>query len=145
MGSGSRWVLYTPRQFSSFRCKFCQNPDVPSKNNGFLLMPLWGKNPEKMHASQFFRKTPHSGDLRSRAPSESSAKPHVHNQICNGNLESHTAEEDSPNLQPDKTSQQCSSTRATQANVHVHVLVNSGGSDIGGGDVGAGFGLIVGF
>ena len=106
MGSGSRWVLYTPRQFSSFRCKFCQNPDVPSKNNGFLLMPLWGKNPEKMHASQFFRKTPHSGDLRSRAPSESSAKPHVHNQICNGNLESHTAAEDSPNLQPGKTSQQ---------------------------------------
>ena len=71
---------------------------------------------------------------------KASAKPHVHNQICNGNLESHTAEEDSPNLQPDKTSVQ-----ATQANVHVHVLINSGGSDLSGGGVGAGFGLIVGF
>ena len=70
---------------------------------------------------------------------KASAKPHVHNQICNGNLESHTAEEDSPNLQPDKT------VRATQANVHVHVLVNSGGGDFGGGDVGAGFGPIDGF
>ena len=30
-----------------------QNPDIPSKNNGFLLMLLWGKILRKMHAPIF--------------------------------------------------------------------------------------------
>ena len=48
-----------------------QNPDIPPKNNGFLLMLLWGKNPGKMHEPFFFSKPLDSDDLSSHALSES--------------------------------------------------------------------------
>ena len=52
----SGWVLHTPPPILIIPLQSLgtpQNPDIPPKNNGFLLMLLWGKTRGKMHEPIF--------------------------------------------------------------------------------------------